>query len=89
MSRPSLTQMLVIELRVIPVELSPPAAHAAAGLPQRKKGIQNDAIDAIVDPIQQLGVVLRKVVGRVHARLLAGFAAVSRSCSRKRTSLFQ
>jgi hypothetical protein len=36
------------------------------GLPQREKGIQNDAIDAIVDPIQQLGVVLRKVVGRVH-----------------------
>ena len=46
-----LTQMLVIELRVIPVQLSPPAANAAAGLPQRGKGIQDDAIDAIVDPI--------------------------------------
>jgi hypothetical protein len=32
---------------------------------------------------------LRKVIGRVHARSLARFAAVSGSCSRKRTSLFQ
>ena len=58
-----LTQMLVIEVRVIPVQLSPPAAHAAAGLPQREKGTQDNAIDAIVDPIQQHGVILGKVVG--------------------------
>jgi hypothetical protein len=32
---------------------------------------------------------LRKIIGRVHARSLARFAAVSGSCSRKRTTLFQ
>lgn len=84
-----LAQMLVIQLRVVPVQVSPPAAHAAAGLPHWEKGIEDDAIHAIVDPLQQLGVVLRKVVARIHARSLARFAAVSGSCSRKRTSLFQ
>jgi hypothetical protein len=84
-----LTQMLVIELRVIAVEASPPGAHTAAGLPHREKGIENDAIHAIIDPLQQIGVVLGKVIGRVHAQSLARFQAVSGSCSRTRTSLFQ
>jgi hypothetical protein len=64
--------MLVIELRVIPVELSPPAAHAAAGLSHGEKGIEDDPIHAIVDPLEQLGIVLRQVIGRVHAQSLAG-----------------
>jgi len=77
-----LPQMLVIELRVIPVELSPPTTHPAAGLPKREKRIEDDAVHAIVDPLQQLGVVLREVIGRFHARPLARFAVVSGSCSR-------
>jgi hypothetical protein len=38
----------------------------ATGLPQWEKGVEDDAIHAIVDPIQQLDVVLRKLIGRVH-----------------------
>jgi hypothetical protein len=66
-----LAQMLVIQLRVVAVQASPPAAHAAAGLPQTEEGVEDDAIHAIIDPVQQLGVVLREVIGRVHAPLLA------------------
>ena len=84
-----LTQVLVIQVRVVAVQLPPQAAHAAAGLPHREKRIEDDAVHTIVDPLQQLGVVLRKIIGRVHAHSLARFAAVSTSCSRKRTSLFQ
>src|SRR5262249_17643809 len=83
-----LSEMLVIQLRVVPVKSSPPAAHAAAGLPHGVEGIEDDAIHAIVDPLQQLGVVLREVIGRVHARPLARFAAVSHSCARQRTTYF-
>src|SRR5215813_6772784 len=83
-----LSEMLVIQLRVVPVKSSPPAAHATAGLPHGVEGIEDDAIHAIVDPLQQLGVVLREVIGRVHARPLARFAAVSHSCSRQRTTSF-
>jgi hypothetical protein len=32
---------------------------------------------------------LGKIIGLVHARPLVRFAAVSHSCSRQRTSLFQ
>src|SRR5262247_1622537 len=67
-----LTQMLVIQLRVVTVQAAPPAAHAAAGLPHGEKGIEDNTIHAIVDPLQQLGVVLRKVIGLCgHARWLA------------------
>src|SRR5262249_14382820 len=78
-----MAQMLVIQLRVVTVQAAPPAAHAAAGLPHGEKGIEDNTIHAIVDPLQQLGVVLRKVIGLCgHARWLARFAAVSTSCSR-------
>src|SRR5215475_9850025 len=66
-----LAQMLVIQLRVVPVQVSPPAAHAATGLPHREKGIEDNAIYAIVDTLQQLGVILGKIIGRVHTRSLA------------------
>jgi hypothetical protein len=42
--------MLVAQQRVIAVQLSPLASHAAGGLPHREKGIEDYAIDAIVDP---------------------------------------
>jgi hypothetical protein len=66
----------VNQLRLVAVQASPPAAHSAAGLPRREEGVEDDAIRAIVDLIQHLGVVLREVIGRVHARLLARSAAV-------------
>src|ERR1700739_861895 len=78
-----LTQVLVIQVRVVAVQLPPQAAYAAAGLPHREKCIEDDAVHTIVDPLQQLGVVLRKIIGRVHAHSLNRFAAVSTGCSRK------
>jgi hypothetical protein len=41
-------QMLVIQLRVVAVQVSPPAADAAAGLSHREKGVEDDAINAFV-----------------------------------------
>src|SRR5262249_60938888 len=82
------TQMLITRWRAAPVQLPPPAAHATASLPQREEGVEDDAIHAIVDPLQQLGVILRQVIGRVHARSLARFAAVSGSCSRSEPPLY-
>ena len=80
-----LTQMLVIQLRVVAVQVSPPAAHATTSLPHWEESIEDDAIHTIVDPLQQLGVILGKIIGRVHARRSTQITAVSGSCSRKRT----
>jgi hypothetical protein len=44
----SATRADVIQLRVVAVELSPPAAHAAAGLSIGKKGVEDNTIDATV-----------------------------------------
>src|SRR5262249_53222333 len=83
-----LSEMLLIQLRVVPVKSSPPAAQAAAGLPHGVEGIEDNAIHAILDPLQQIGVVLSEVIGRVHGPPLTKLSAVSHSCSRQRTTSF-
>jgi hypothetical protein len=44
--------VLVIQVRFVAVQLSPQAANATAGLPHREKGIEDDAVHTIVDPLQ-------------------------------------
>ena len=59
-------QMAIIERRVVAVQVAPPRAQSAAGLSQRKERVEHDTIRAVVGPLQQLGVVRRKVVRRGH-----------------------
>src|SRR6516225_8954092 len=60
-------QMFVVESEIIAMQPSPPGTKASPGLPEWKKRMEYDAIDAVVGPLQQLGVVLGKRVGRGHA----------------------
>jgi hypothetical protein len=61
-------QMSIIKRRIVAVQVSPPGAQAASGLPQRKERVQHHTVDAVVGALQQLGVVLGKCVGRGHAQ---------------------
>ena len=84
-----LPQILVIQLRVVAVQVAPQGAYAATGLPHREESVEDDAIHAIVGPLQQLGVIVIKIIGRVHAPTSTQHTSVCGSCSRQRTSLFQ
>ncbi len=63
-----LAQMIVVQMRVVAVQLPPPGAQAAARLAHRKIGVQHDAIHAVVSPCQQLGVVSREVIMGIHPK---------------------
>src|SRR5262245_21354034 len=61
-----IAQMLVMQVRV-DYKVSPRTAPAAAGLPHGEESIEHNTIHTIVDPLQQLGVVLGQLIGRLHA----------------------
>ena len=64
------SKMPVVETQIIAVQISPPGANAARCLADWKEGVEYDAIDAVVAPLQQIGVVLEERIGRAHGHCL-------------------
>ena len=60
------SKILVVETQIIAAQQSSPGANSARGLADWKEGVEYDAIDAVVGPLQQIGIVLGKCVGRAH-----------------------
>jgi hypothetical protein len=60
-------QVLLIQGLVGPGQLAPPVAKPAAGLPERVIAGEHDPIWAVVSPLQQLLIVVGKVIVEFHA----------------------
>src|SRR4249919_118700 len=70
-------QMFIVEIRIVAIQTSPPRAHAASRLSQWIESVQHNTVHAVVGPLQQLGVVLRKLIGRDHTKAPHSSSSVS------------
>jgi hypothetical protein len=73
-------QMFIVQIFITPMQVTPPQAKTSRNVPSPKIGIQDDAVRAIVNPIQQFSVILAQVVYhlfRSFNRLWSNFTVLS------------
>ena len=64
LTRP-LLQMSVIEVLIRAVELSPPQAKARRAAGEAKISIENNPVQAVVLPVEQIGIGAAQSIGHV------------------------
>jgi len=79
-----LPQVLLIQRLIGPCKLSPPGAERSALLSQWEVAVEHDAVDAIIEAVQQICMICGEVVWRAHGANLT--RTIDTAVLRRRTS---
>jgi hypothetical protein len=60
--------MLLVQRRVGASQAPPPGAEAPTLLAERKVAVQDDAVDAVVLPVEQILMIGGEIIGFVHGQ---------------------
>ena len=81
-------QVLLVQGLVGAGQLSPPVPKPASLLPQREVAVEHDPIRAVVSSLQQLLVVVRKIIILIHPTIISDRAHGHRLLAPPGASLF-